>query len=89
MLDSMVVKMHPEAAGALKKSGPQAIGKSRGRSTANVYMAASGIGAVVAFCLSPGQAHDTCAGRVLLESIGEQLHQKLDEVYCIADRACQ
>ena len=29
-LDSTSIKVHPDAAGALKKHGPQAIGKSRG-----------------------------------------------------------
>ena len=47
MLDNMVVKVHPDAAGALKRIGPQAIGRSRGGGvTTKVHVAASGVGEV-------------------------------------------
>ena len=39
-MDSTIVKVHPDGAGALKKKGPQAIGKSRGGWTTKIHMVA-------------------------------------------------
>ena len=40
-LDSTTIKVHPDATGALKKRGPQAIGRSRGGLTTKLHMVAA------------------------------------------------
>ena len=70
-LDSTSVKVHPDGTGARKKSGPQAIGKSRGGWNTKIHMVASDDRTAVAFALSPGHAHDAPEGRKLLESMGK------------------
>ena len=82
-LDSTAVKVHPDGCGAPKTQGPQAIGKSRGGWTTKIHMLAAGTQAAIAFCLSPGQAHDAPWGRELLKRVGPiQLRLPL-----VADRA--
>lgn len=68
-LDSTVVKVHPDGTGALKKNGPQSIGKSRGGWTTKIHLVAAGHNRAVAFSLSPGQAGDAPAGRKLLKAL--------------------
>jgi transposase len=65
-LDSTIIKVHPDGTGALKKSGPQAIGRSRGGWTTKIHMVAADARTAITFSLSPGQAHDAPAGRKLL-----------------------
>ncbi len=69
-MDSTIVKVHPDGAGALKKKGPQAIGKSRGGWTTKIHMVAANARAAITFSLSPGQASDAVEGRTLLGGIG-------------------
>ncbi len=69
-LDSTSIKVHPDGTGALKKNGPQAIGKSRGGWNTKIHMVAADARTAVTFCLSPGQAHDAPEGRRLLGSLG-------------------
>ena len=71
-LDSPIVKVHPDGTGALKKSGPQAIGQSRGGWTPTLHLAAANERTARRFSLSPGQAHDAPAGRTLLQGLGPQ-----------------
>ena len=40
-LDSTSVKVHPDGTGAIKKNGPQAIGKSRGGWTTKIHLVAA------------------------------------------------
>ena len=40
-MDSTIVKVHPDGTGALKKNGPQSIGKSRGGWTTKIHMVAA------------------------------------------------
>src|ERR1700733_9895118 len=65
-LDSTSIKVHPDGTGALKKNGPQAIGKSRGGWNTKVHMVAADARTAIAFALSPGNAHDAPEGRELL-----------------------
>lgn len=65
-LDSTSIKVHPDGTGALKKNGPQAIGKSRGGWNIKIHLLAADARTAIAFCLSPGQAHDAPEGRKLL-----------------------
>jgi len=67
-LDSTSVKVHPDGTGALKKNGPQAIGRSRGGLTTKIHMVAANERTALCFSLSAGQAADGPEGRKLLES---------------------
>ena len=82
-LDSTIVQVHPDGTGALKKNGPQAIGRSRGGWTTKIHMVAADARTAVTFSLSPGQAHDAPEGRQLLNRLGQQ-H---DNPSLIMDRA--
>ena len=68
-LDSTSVKVHPDAAGALK-NGPQSIGRSRGGRTAKLHLVAADARTAVNFRLSAGNAHDAPEGRELLRGLG-------------------
>ena len=72
-MDSTIVKVHPDGTGALKKNGPQSIGKSRGGWTTKIHMVASDARTAITFSLSPGQAHDAPEGRKLLNRLGSQV----------------
>ena len=71
-MDSTIVKVHPDGTGALKKNGPQAIGRSRGGWTTKIHMVAADARTAITFSLSPGQAHDAPEGRKLLNRLGQQ-----------------
>ena len=84
-MDSTIVKVHPDGTGALKKNGPQSIGRSRGGWTTKIHMVAADARTAITFSLSPGQAHDAPEGRKLLNRLGQQ-H---DSSSLIMDRAYQ
>src|SRR6201986_4596094 len=69
-LDSTSVKVHPDGTGALKKNGPQAIGKARGGWNTKIHLVAADARTVITFALSPGNAHDAPEGRALLADLG-------------------
>ena len=69
-LDSTSVKVHPDGTGALKKNGPQSIGKSRGGWNTKIHLVAADARTAIAFALSPGHAHDAPEGRELLRDLG-------------------
>ena len=82
-LDSTIVKVHPDGTGALKKKGPQAIGKSRGGWTTKIHMVAADARTAITFSLSPGHNHDAPEGRELLRML-KPVHST---VSMIMDRA--
>ena len=82
-LDSTIVKVHPDGTGALKKNGPQAIGKSRGGWSTKIHMVAADARTAITFSLSPGQRHDGPQGRELLRT----LKPVESQVCMIMDRA--
>ncbi|MCH8247804.1 MAG: IS5 family transposase [Bacteroidetes bacterium] len=82
-IDSTIVKVHPDGTGALKKKGPQSIGKSRGGWTTKIHMVAADARTAITFSLSPGQAHDAPEGERLLRA----LKPVESNVYMIMDRA--
>ena len=84
-MDSTIVKVHPDGTGALKKNGPQSIGRSRGGWTTKIHMVAADARTAITFSLSPGQAHDAPEGRKLLNRLGQQY----DSPSLIMDRAYQ
>jgi hypothetical protein len=55
---------------ALKKNGPQAIGKSRGGWTTKIPLVAASDRCAITFRLSPGQDHEAPAGRQLMIDFG-------------------
>jgi hypothetical protein len=55
---------------ALKKNGPQAIGKSRGGWTTKIHLVAASDGCAISFRLSPGRDHDAPAGFQFLIDFG-------------------
>ena len=70
--------------GALKKNGPQAIGKSRGGWNTKIHMVAADARTAITFALSPGNAHDAPEGRELLKDLGpmpEGLPLLMDRAY--------
>ena len=69
-LDSTTVKVHPDGTGALKKLGPQAIGRSRGGLTTKIHMVAADARTAIIYAISPGQDHDAPHGRELLKRLG-------------------
>ena len=89
-LDSTSVKVHPDGSGALRKHGPQAIGRSRAGLTTKIHMVAADARTAIIYALSPGQDHDAPHGRRLLKAMrlpeqttsGEQLR-----LFLVADRA--
>jgi transposase len=83
-IDSTSVKVHPDGTGALKKNGPQAIGKSRGGWNTKIHMVAADDRTAITFALSPGNDHDAPHGRALLEELGpmpEGLPMLMDRAY--------
>ena len=83
-LDSTIVQVHPDGTGALKKNGPQAIGKSRGGGTTRIHLVAADARTAITFALSPGQASDAVEDRELLGGIGPlpaPLHLLMDRAY--------
>ena len=69
-LDSTTVKVHPDRCGALRKRGPQAIGRSRGGLTTKIHNVASDARTAIVYALSPGQDHDGPHGREPLKKMG-------------------
>jgi transposase len=71
-LDSTSVKVHPDAAGCLKKNGKQSIGRSRGGWNTKIHALTAGDTHFKHLLLSGGAAHDAPMGRLLLETAGKQ-----------------
>ena len=67
-LNSTAVKVHPDGTGALKKNGPQSVGKSRADSTTKIHMVAADARTAVTFCLSPSQSGEAPKERKLLNN---------------------
>ena len=89
-LDSTSVKVHPDGTGALRKLGPQAIGRSRGGMTTKIHMVAADARTAIIYALSPGQDHDGPHGRELLKEMGppeENAGGEQLQLFLVADRA--
>lgn len=68
-IDSTVVRAHQHAAGAAKKSGDQALGRSRGGLSTKIHAVVEGLGSLARFSLSGGQAGDSPQALPLLEGL--------------------
>ena len=69
LIDSTIVRAHQHAAGALKKGGDQALGRSRGGLGTKVHIACEGLGLPVRFLLTGGEVHDVTQASALMEGI--------------------
>ena len=68
-LDSSIVEVHPDGTAALRGSGPQGTGKSRGAWTTKIHMIAINDRTALAFKISPDQDHDAPVGRDLIRGL--------------------
>nr|WP_246067921.1 IS5 family transposase [Legionella geestiana] len=69
MLDSTIVRAHQHSAGAKKKKGDEAIGRSKGGLSTKIHATCDALGNPTGFHLSGGQAHDLEGADILLENI--------------------
>ncbi len=75
ILDSTVIRAHPHAAGAKKKTDgtggqeEQALGRSRGGFGTKIHGAVSGLGLPVKLILTPGQAADVTQAETLIKDV--------------------
>jgi len=71
LLDSTIIKAHPHAAGASKRTGGQAreaLGRSRGGLTTKIHAVVSEHGELVRFVLTAGQVNDVTQAECLVRS---------------------
>ena len=61
-IDSTIVPAHQHAAGAAKKKGKQALGRSRGGLTTKIHACVEGLGQLARFTLTGGQVADINTG---------------------------
>jgi transposase len=58
IIDATIVRAYQRSAGARKKNGAQAIGKSRGGLTSKIHTLIDALGNPFSLMLTPGQDHD-------------------------------
>ena len=71
LIDSTIVKAHPHAAGASRRTGgqsAQALGRSRGGFSTKLHVVVTKDGKLVRYCLTAGEAHDITQARALVSS---------------------
>ncbi|WP_370529157.1 IS5 family transposase [Undibacterium sp. KW1] len=68
-LDSTVVRAHQHAAGAAKKKGEQALGRSRGGLTTKIDVCVEGLAEEARFLLTGGHCHDVTQAEALLKDL--------------------
>ncbi|WP_155634011.1 IS5 family transposase [Burkholderia cepacia] len=78
LIDSTIVRAHQHSAGAPKKSGPQALGRSRGGLTTKLHLAVDEAGRPLRMIVTEGQVSDISCAPELVE------HLRTDAV--IADK---
>jgi len=71
LIDSTIVRAHQHSAGALK-SGPQAIGRSRGGLSTKLHLAIDAIGRPLRLILTEGQSADISCATELIEGLRAQ-----------------
>ena len=64
-IDSTIVRAHQHAAGAAKKKGKQALGRSRGGLTTKIHACVEGLGQLARFTLTGGQVADITQAQTL------------------------
>jgi transposase len=68
-IDSTIVRAHQHAAGAAKKKGEQALGRSQGGLMTKIHACVEGLGQLARFTLTGGQVHDVTQAQVLIEQM--------------------
>lgn len=66
LIDSTIVKAHGHAAGASRRSGTQALGRSRGGFTTKLHAVVSEVGVLVSYVLTGGEVADITVARGLI-----------------------
>jgi transposase len=75
MIDSTIIRAHPCAAGASKKSvgqEAQALGRSRGGFSAKIHIAVDAVGNPLRLLLTAGQRHDSPQAGAMIEGYEPQ-----------------
>jgi len=83
MIDSTIVRAHPCAAGALKRSGgqeAQALGRSKGGFSTKIHVAVDALGNPLRFILTGGQVNDITQAQALTEGFSFE-HALADKGY--------
>jgi transposase len=68
-IDSTVIRVHQHAAGAAKREGPQAIGRSRAGLSTKIHALVEALGNLARWRLTPGQAAELTEAEPLLEGV--------------------
>lgn len=90
-LDSSVIRAHAHAAGARRRAGEQALGRSRGGFSTKLHLRADVRGRPVAFHLTGGERHDLLGAGPLFETgalrTGRRGRPRWKPAAVIADKA--
>ncbi|NPT62631.1 IS5 family transposase [Paraburkholderia elongata] len=69
LIDSTIVRAHQRSAAALKKGGPQALGRSRGGLSTNLHLAVDSKGRPLRLIFTEGQVADISCAAQLVEHL--------------------
>lgn len=69
LIDSTILRAHPCSAGARKKYGEQALGRSRGGLSTKLHLSSDGLGNALRFRLTARQASDIKQAPALVEGV--------------------
>jgi transposase len=69
MMDSTIIRAHQHSAGARRKHGPQAIGRSRGGLTTKLHLAIDSTGRPLRLIITEGQVADISCANDLIENL--------------------
>ncbi|EKS9916810.1 TPA: IS5 family transposase, partial [Burkholderia multivorans] len=69
LIDSTIVRAHQHSAGALKKGGPQALGRSRGGLSTKLHVAVDATGRPLRLIITEGQVADISCANELIEHL--------------------
>ena len=91
LLDSSVIRVHAHAAGARRRAGEQALGRSRGGFSTKLHLRGDAKGRPVAFHLTGGERHDLLGVGPLFETgalrTGRRGRPRWKPTTVIADKA--
>ena len=73
MIDGTIVRAHQHSAGAVKSSGDQAIGKSRGGLSTKIHTLVDALGNPLKLILTGGQVHDLAGADAMLPGMAAKL----------------
>ncbi|MGL4426535.1 MAG: IS5 family transposase [Alphaproteobacteria bacterium] len=86
MIDSTIVRAHQHAAGAKKKEGNQAIGRSSGGLSTKIHATCDALGNPTGFHLTQGQGHDLEGADALMEHVVKADAVLADKAYDADER---